>query len=302
MNPSISTGWKVATLAVSLVVATAVASFSFQPGNDGDTVADNVLGQPDFVHNVANTPNGTSLWIGGNLARVAIDKSTTPNRVYVADASNNRVLGYSSISALTNGAASNIVIGQPDLFTTTCNVYGRTAQSLCSPQGVAVDALGNLWVADSGNNRVLDFNKPFNQTIKGGFSAIAVLGQGESLTSNACNNNGGGPSNATLCVPEGIAFDKGGDLWVADRNNSRILEFNTPSSSDVANFVIGQAGSFITNTCDLGNGTASATTLCNADDVAVDSNNNVYVADSGNNRVLEYNTALSSRNSTANHV
>jgi sugar lactone lactonase YvrE len=288
-----SNGWKMMPVVVLTFLVTATAALAFQPGNAGDTTADNVLGQPDFVHDAANAPSATSLYTAGNLARVAID---TSGHVYVADAYNSRVLGYSSLSALTNDAAAAIVIGQPDFVTTTCNTYGRTSQSLCYPQGVAVDSSGNLWVADANNNRVLEYNAPFKQTITAGFKANAVLGQGDSFTSNACNN-GGGPSNATLCTPEGIEFDASGDLWVADEGNSRILEFTTPLTSDAADFIIGQPN-YTTNGC----GTTSATTLCHADSVAIDSNNNVYVADAGNNRVLEYNNALATSNATANHV
>ena len=294
-----SNGWKVAPMAVFYILTVAAVALAFPPGNDGDTVADNVLGQPDFVHNAANTPDASTMNISGNLARIAIDKSVSPNRVYVTDSNNNRVLGYSSISALTNGASATIVIGQPDLFSAACNIFGRTAQSICGPQGVAVDSVGNLWVADSSNNRVLEYNKPFSQTIKGGFKANAVLGQGNSFTSNGCNNSGGGPSNGSFCDPEGIALDASNHLWVADRSNSRILEFNSPLTSDVANFVIGQPN-FNVNTCN--NGGLTANSECNSDGVAVDSNNNLYVADPSNNRVLEYNNPLATNNHTANHV
>jgi sugar lactone lactonase YvrE len=296
MSLSKPTGWKFAPVTVLAVLIAVCGTLAFSPGNAGDTTADNVLGQPDFVHNAANTPNASTLDTNGSLARVAIDKSVAPNRVYMADPSNDRVLGYSSISALSNGAAASIVIGQPDFFTTTSNTYGRTAQSLSSPNGVAVDSSGNLWVADSGNNRVLEYSTPFSQTVTAGFTANVVLGQGDDFTSNACDN-GAGPSNANFCNPQGIAFDASNHLWVADEGNSRILEFETPLTSDVATFLIGQP-KYTTSGCS----TTSATSLCDADDVAVDSNNNVYVADYGNSRALEYNNALATSNATADHV
>jgi sugar lactone lactonase YvrE len=290
-------GWKAAPVAVLATIIMVAGALAFPPGNAGDTVADNVLGQPDFVHNRPNTPNATSLDTAGSPARVAIDKSA-PNPVYVADVLNNRVLGYPSLSALANGAAAAIVIGQPDFFTTTPNTYGRSAQSLANPEGVAVDSTGNLWVADSNNNRVLEYSKPFSQTITAGFTADTVLGQGDDFTSTGCNTNGG-PGSSNFCTPEGIAFDASNHLWVADTFNSRILEFNTPLISDAADFVIGQPN-FVSNTCN--NGGVGTTSLCHATDVAVDSNNNVYVADFDNARVLEYNTALASLSRTANHV
>ena len=62
------------------------------PGSAGDTTADRVLGQLDFMHSAANMMNASGL---NYPAAVAIDASATPNRVYVADYDNNRVLGWS---------------------------------------------------------------------------------------------------------------------------------------------------------------------------------------------------------------
>jgi len=290
MSVSRTIGWKLASAllaAGSLIMVAAVSRFVSPPFPD--TTADNVLGQPDFVHNAANTPDAKSMFTNGGLARVAIDKSVSPNRVYVADTRNSRVLGYSSITALVNGAAANIVIGQPDFFSASCNTLGPSAKSLCGPEGVAVDSTGNLWVSDSNaNNRVLEYNHPFAQSITSGFTANVVLGQGGSFTATACNN-GGGPSKANFCDPEGIALDAGNHLWVADRTNSRVLEFNAPLTSDAANLVIGQP-KFNTGSCN--NGGVTKSSLCHADDVALDSNGNLYVSDYNNSRVLEYNTPL----------
>jgi hypothetical protein len=64
-----------------------------------DTTADAVLGQPDFSHNSPNTVDASSLAQPG---RVAVDTSASPNRLYVADTTNNRILGWRSIGALVN--------------------------------------------------------------------------------------------------------------------------------------------------------------------------------------------------------
>ncbi len=116
------------------------------PGSQGDTTADLVLGQFDFAHNAPNLVDGFGLWMnlaGGDYnGDVAIDKSVSPNRLWVADTENNRVLGWSSLAAFSSHAPANIVIGQPDFTSNSCNEGGVSAASLCAPTGVAVDARG----------------------------------------------------------------------------------------------------------------------------------------------------------------
>src|SRR5260221_10595817 len=103
-------------------------------GAVGDTTADRVLGQFDFSHKIANLVDAKGF---NGLGSVAIDASATPNRLYVVDGANNRVLGYKDVTTFTNGGAADLVIGQPDFISGTSGV---TANSLFNPVGVAVDA------------------------------------------------------------------------------------------------------------------------------------------------------------------
>src|SRR5260370_36309167 len=102
----------------------------------GDTVADRVLGQADFVHNGVNLIDASGMW---NPQSVAIDSGVTPNRLYVTDTINNRVLGYKDVASFANGGAADLVIGQPDFLTggslTDPNLGcdSVTASSLCQP-------------------------------------------------------------------------------------------------------------------------------------------------------------------------
>src|SRR5215472_2646557 len=109
------------------------------PGFSSDNVADGVLGQVNFSFSTKNFVDGVGLSTstGINFGAVAIDKTVNPNRVYVADTPNNRVLGWANISAFITHASANIVLGQPDLFTTVCNSSGVNANTLCNPTGVA---------------------------------------------------------------------------------------------------------------------------------------------------------------------
>jgi hypothetical protein len=76
----------------------------------GDTIADRVLEQVDFVHNGLNLIDATGML---NPEDVAIDSSVSPNRLYVADTFNSRVLDYKNVTTFVNGGAADLVIGQP---------------------------------------------------------------------------------------------------------------------------------------------------------------------------------------------
>jgi alpha-tubulin suppressor-like RCC1 family protein len=179
------------------------------------------------------------------------------------------------------------VFGQPDFTSSTCNNGGIGATSLCSPAAAAADASGNVYLVDQGNNRILQYDTPLTTDLV----ADRVFGQGGSFSSSGCN--AGGRSASSLCFPAGIALDAAGNLYVADRDNRRVLQFNTPLTTDtVADRVFGQGGSFTTDTCNLGG--ISSSSLCQPVDVATDAAGNLYVSEGtlGNNRVLEYNTPL----------
>jgi sugar lactone lactonase YvrE len=266
-------------------------------GDTGSTAANRVLGQADFIHHLPNTVDAASMSNGDHLA---VDSSVNPNRVYVVDEGNSRVLGYKDVTTLVNGGPADLVIGQPDFFTNGCNTGGVSARSLCVPKGVAVDKLGNLYVGDNGNNRVLSYPTPFD-ACGGVFPCVGgpaslVWGQGGNFTSNACNNLGSRPTARSLCNPVGVVVDSSLKLYVADANNNRVLVYN--SGSTTANVVFGQGGDFTTR--DPNKGGLSANSLFSPDGVVLDSGGHLYVSDFNNNRVLEYDTPLSS--TTANRV
>jgi sugar lactone lactonase YvrE len=264
----------------------------------GDTIADIVLGQPNFVDSpFQNSING--LGLNGPTA-VAIDTTVIPNRLCVADSANNRVLGYKNVTTLMNGGLAGLVIGQPSFKSNGCNTGGLSASSLCAPDGVAVDSSGNLYVTDNTNNRVLEYNGPIAGC--GSFPCVGapanrVFGQGGSFPFNSasCNNNNH-PTAGTLCGPFGVAVDSLGHLYISDTSNNRVLEYNTPLTNNGANVVYGQVTqSFSSTLCNrLGVGPLS---LCQPQGIAFDASGNLYVPDEGNNRVLEYNTPLT--NTTA---
>jgi uncharacterized protein (TIGR03437 family) len=195
---------------------------------------------------------------------VAIDNSSTPAAVYVADTSNNRVLCWKNASVFSNGQAADFVIGQLDKYSTgTLGPGTSRSTGLNAPVAVAVDANGNLYVADAGNNRILRYAKPVANTeeVK---TPNMVIGQ-TTFTANGANNGGISEKTVALSVPNiplrsAMVFDKDGNLWLTDYLNNRVLRYpvaalNAGANQPAADVALGQL-SFTTNTAPpLGNDT-----------------------------------------------
>jgi sugar lactone lactonase YvrE len=233
------------------------------------TTADRVYGQLGSFSTGAPNKGGLSADSLADPVGLAIDSS---GGLYVADQLNNRVLHYPAGST-----TADRVYGQLGSFTTnTANKGGSSANSLSGPVGVAVDLLGNLYVADSTNHRVLRY------PVSGSTTADRVYGQLGSFGTSLANN--GGRSANSLYWPKGVAIDRVGGLYVADQSNQRVLHY--PVGSTTADKVYGQHGNFTTGVPNIGG--LNAVSLSDPFGVAVDLTGNLYIADSTNNRVLYY--------------
>ncbi|MBN1139472.1 MAG: DUF11 domain-containing protein [Anaerolineae bacterium] len=240
--------------------------------------ADLVIGYPDFGEQDWDNPIVSANRLLYPSA-IAVD---TSGNLYVSDAANYRVLVFRA--PLSNGMAASVVIGQPD-FTSSTAPSSPTASNLFLPGGVAVDSEGNLYVADTGHHRVLEFDAPLTN----GQAASRVLGQGGSFTTGGPNQ--GDLSADTLYYPMDVAVDAAGNLYVADNANHRVLEYNTPLAGDpTADRVFGQGGSFNTQTPNKGGLSADSLNLPTA--VAISADSVLYIADTSNHRVLEYDAPL----------
>lgn len=232
------------------------------PFTNGEAVS-LVIGYPSFDKGVYPTTAGSLAAPYG----LAFDKS---GNLWAVDYYNNRILEY--VPPFKNQMNASLVIGQSDL---TSNSDGTTANRLNLPSAIAFDEKGNLWMTDSLNNRVLEFSYPFSIDQ----SATLVIGQ-ENFTTNFL-----GVTDNSMNTPYGIIFDKDGNLWVTDGNNARVLEYIPPFSNGMnASFVLGQ-----TDFAEMHTGT-SANMLAEPYDVKVDNSGNLWVADTDNNRVLEFAT------------
>ena len=151
-----------------------------------------------------------------------------------------------------------------------------TAAALNEPPGVAVDASGNLFIADVYNNRVrrVDHATGVITTVVGdGLSGLIV---------------DGGPATATgLNFPQGVAVDASGDLFIDDQGSYRIRRV------DHATGVITTVAGNGTQGFGGDGGLATAAALNYTSGVAVDASGNLFIADYGNNRVREVTPLVS---------
>jgi hypothetical protein len=272
---------------LSLILSGATAAFSQITLNP---VASRAIGQPNLVPETAN-PN----WVDGRELfspyGIAIDTSTSPPMVYVADSRNNRIMAWKNATGFSNGQPADLIIGQPDQYTTAAAGPGTTFTSgLNLPIGLAV-LNGDLYVADTGNNRVLRFRKPFAQS-NGNVFPDLWLGQ-PSLSSNTANYTGSlsaqGVSFAGFQVY--MAFDAAGNLWVSDPGNNRVLQFpaSTISCSSCggmqAAIVIGQPNLTSSYPTPLATGSSSSGVIGNQFNIpsaiAFDSAGLLYISDGG---------------------
>jgi uncharacterized protein (TIGR03437 family) len=244
-----------------------------------------VLGQDNLVARTVNLLEGREFsfnyggQVGGSLR---IDTRSNPPRMYVADTLNHRILGFADARRVREGTKADVVIGQPDFSRAVLNypsndINVRGPGSLAFPTDVAVDKDGNLWVADNGNGRVLRFPDPFANP---GAPADLVIGQ-TGFSSKLTD-----ATSRTMSAPYGLGFSFNGALFVSDSSLNRVLQFNPPFSN-------GMAASRAFGQPDLNTGTAG-----NGDNrfngprqISFDSDDRLYVADNGNNRIQIFSRA-----------
>jgi uncharacterized protein (TIGR03437 family) len=188
-------------------------------------VASLVLGQPDFVSSDAPLPPSQTGM--RNPTGIATDGT----HVVVADTDNNRVLIWLS-PPQSNGQPADVVIGQPD-FVHNATSVPPTAKSLRGPEGVWIDAIGKLYVADTEDNRILIYNRiPTTNNV----AADVVAGQPNftSFVQPDLTQNNATPTASNMQTPVSVTTDAT-HMYVADLAQNRLLIFNTiPTTNGAA--------------------------------------------------------------------
>lgn len=253
-------------------------------------------GLVDFGATAASVIGQTSTLTNG-FDQATTGRQTQPRgialsggKLFVAESARHRVVMRDTQAA----SAIERVFGQSNEVGAMANAGGApSARTLSSPRAVFADD-AHLLVADTGNHRVLVFDRASPAE-----DAVRVLGQGD--FASVAPNRGGSPTLGTLNTPTSVWSD-GTRVVVADTSNHRVLVWNSFPTVDgqTADFVIGQddGGAVLPN---RGLTTPSATTL-SAPAGVLGFGDALYVADTGNNRVLRFARFPSSSGATASSV
>jgi sugar lactone lactonase YvrE len=193
-------------------------------------------------------------------ASVATDAA---GNVFVADMNNHLIRKITPAGLVTTFAGSGS-IGSTDAT--------GTAASFNTPNGVAVDALGNIYVADTGNNLI---------------RKITSAGVVTTLAGSSSGFNDGIGSVAKFNSPTGVAADALGNVYVADKSNYRIRKI---TSAGTVSTLAGNGSSA------LANGAPESSSFKSPRGLAIDAAENVYVADADNNvirKITQYGYFIS---------
>lgn len=163
-----------------------------------------------------------------------------------------------------------------------------------NPQLLATDAQGNLYIADKENNRIRKVDT------SGIIRTIAGSGGNSTTTAGGFTGDGGPAVLARLGQPQGVAVDHFGNVYIADTANNRIraVYYTDSNGNPLTNGGKAYSDSTRPIVTVAGGGIASgavaplSATLSGPRGLAVDANNNLYIADTGNNRILLLTTCL----------
>ena len=225
---------------------------------------------PPTINNFAGKSNPSLLGDGGAATNasirspgdVAVDSS---GNIYIADTYNQRIRKVNTSGIITTIAGTG-VYGFSGDGGAAVNAY------FYNPRGVAVDSSGNIYIADTNNQRIRKVNT----------SGIITTIAGNGIPGSA--GDGGAATNANLYYPSDVAVDSSGNIYIADTSNQRIRKVNTSGiiTTIAGTGVYGFSGD---------GGAATSAQLRSLYGVAVDSSGNVYIADTYNYRIRKVNTS-----------
>jgi trimeric autotransporter adhesin len=220
-----------------------------------DTYVGGGNGDGDAAINATLDPRGIAL----------VGDPISPD-IYVADGLNHRVRHVDARTGLIDTIAGNGIAGFGG-----DGGQGQNA-SLWLPLDVAVDSAGNVYIADSGNNRIRKVGTNGHISTFAGTGAPTYSGDGGLATQAAVNS------------PYGVAVGPDGNVYIADFGNNRIRKVSPPGCAPSTCVISTVAG---TGAAGSGgdNGQAISATLRNPSDVTFDSAGSMYIAEYTGSRV-----------------
>jgi sugar lactone lactonase YvrE len=224
-------------------------------GGNISTIAGN--GTYGFAGDNNTATNATLNYPSGIAADAA-------GHVFIADTLNNRVREIDLFTGIITTVAGNGTAGYSG------DNGKATAAELNSPNGLAVDSSGHLFIADTNNNRIREVNLSTGVI-------TTVAGDGVS----GYSGDSGEATLAKLDQPDGVAVDTSGDLYIADTWNNAVRK--VVLSSDTISTIAGNGSTGFSGD----GGLAVSATLNAPKGVVVDSSGHLYIADTYNNRIRE---------------
>jgi YD repeat-containing protein len=296
------------TVAGTPVAAAAPGSMGYGWSDNWDSWLSVGSPVPDDIYRIAGTGVSGTTGTAGNGGPALHAQLQNPfgmtadpqGDLLIADTFNNRVQEVAAYSHTQFG----IAMTAGDVYTVAGSATGAAGHSgdggaatsalLSGPYGVAVDAAGNLYIADAGNNRIQEV--PAATGSQWGQSMTAsdmytVAGSASGTPGHS--GDGGVASSALLDSPQDVIADGQGNLYIADTFNARVQEVAAATGSQWGQSMTGSdiytvAGSATGATGNSGNGgPATSALLTSPAGVAIDPAGDLYIADNQANQVRE---------------
>lgn len=195
--------------------------------------------------------------------------------------------GTGGLGVLAPGNSTTLA-GVLGLYTDPGDGGPATNAQLDLPAGVALDAAGNIYIADSLHNRVrLVCSKnppPYVATCAGPGDITTIAGNGNA----SYTGDGAAASQATLSSPNGVTLDGAGNVYIADTGNN-VIRVITAATGTISTIAGNNSGTICAGHTDLvGDGCpATQATLNQPWGVTLDGSGNLYIADTNNHRIRE---------------